>query len=87
MQKIDESTKKDKKIYQTEIPKFKYEKNTAEEAVIALRNANFNKMQISLVANKKQQIQKLNTILEKEQGMKKIMAKDTMELKAQNQNL
>ena len=87
MQKIDESTKKDKKIYQTEIPKFKYEKNTAEEAVIALRNANFNKMQISLVANKKQQIQKLNTILEKEQGMKKIMAKDTMELKAQNQAL
>ena len=37
--------------------------------------------------NKEQQIQKLNTILEKEQGMKKIMAKDNIELKAQNQSL
>ena len=44
-------------------------------------------MQISLVADKNQQIQKIKTMLEKEQGMKKIMAKDTMELKAQNQAL
>ena len=53
----------------------------------ALHNANFNKMQISSATDKEQQIQKLNTILEKEQGMKKIMAKDNIELKAQNQTL
>ena len=44
-------------------------------------------MQIRSAGNKEQQIQKLNTILEKEQGMKKIMAKDNIELKAQNQSL
>ena len=38
-------------------------------------------------ASNKEQIQKLNTILEKEQGMKKIMAKYNIELKAQNQSL
>ena len=32
-------------------------------------------------------MQKLNTILEKKQDMKKIMAKDNMELKSQNQSL
>ena len=53
----------------------------------ALRNANFNKIQISSATDKEQQIQKLNTILEKEQGMKKIMVKDNIELKAQNQTL
>ena len=53
----------------------------------ALRNANFDKIQISSATDKEQQIQKLNTILEKEQGMKKIMAKDNIELKAQNQTL
>ena len=42
----------------------------------ALRTANFNKIQISSATDKEQQIQKLNTILEKEQSMKKIMAKD-----------
>ena len=53
----------------------------------ALCNANFNKIQISSVTDEEQQIQKLNSILEKEQGMKKIMAKDNTELKAQNQTL
>ena len=53
----------------------------------ALLNANFNKIQISSATDKEQQIQKLNTILEKEQGMKKIMAKGNIELKAQNQTL
>ena len=53
----------------------------------ALRTANFNKIQISSATDKEQQIQKLNTILEKEQGMKKIMAKDNIELKTQNQTL
>ena len=53
----------------------------------ALRNANFNKIQISSATDKEQQIQKLNSILEKEQGMKKIMAKDNIELKVQNQTL
>ena len=53
----------------------------------ALRTANFNKIQISSATDKEQQIQKLNTILEKEQGMKKIMVKDNIELKAQNQTL
>ena len=48
----------------------------------ALRNANFSKIQISSATDKEQQIQKVNTILEKEQGMKKIMAKDNIELKA-----
>ena len=38
-------------------------------------------MQIGSATDKKQQIQKLNSILEKEQGMKKIMAKDNIELK------
>ena len=52
-----------------------------------LHNANFNKIQISSATDKEQQIQKLNTILEKEQSMKKIMAKDNIELKVQNQTL
>ena len=46
-----------------------------------------NKIQISSATDKEQQIQKLNSILEKEQVMKKIMAKDYIELKAQNQTL
>ena len=79
--------KKENKIYQTEILKLKHEKDTAEEVMKALCNANFNKIQISSATDKEQQIQKLNTILEKEQGMKKIMAKDNIELKAQNQTL
>ena len=53
----------------------------------ALGNANFYKIQISSATDKEQQIQKLNSILEKEQGMKKIMAKDNIELKVQNQTL
>ena len=53
----------------------------------ALCNANFNKIQISSATDKEQQIQKLDTILEKEQGMKKIIAKDNIELKAQNHTL
>ena len=53
----------------------------------ALRNTNFSKIQISAATDKEQQIQKLNTMLEKEQGVKKIMAKDNMELKVQNQTL
>ena len=55
--------------------------------MITLCNAYFNKIQISTATDKKQQIKKLNLILEKEQGMKKIMAKDNIELKAQNQTL
>ena len=47
----------------------------------ALRNTNFNKIQISSATNKEQQIQKLNSKLEKEQGTKKIMAKENIELK------
>ena len=53
----------------------------------ALRNANFNKIQISLATDKEQQIQKRNSILEKEQSMKKIMTKDKIELNAQNQTV
>ena len=87
MQKIYESTKIENKIYQTELQKLKHEKDTAEEVMKALRNDNFNKIQISSATNKEQQIQKLNSILEKEQGMKKIMAKDNIELKVQNQTL
>ena len=85
MQKIHECTKKEKKIYEEEILKHKHEIDTAEEVMKALRNANFNKIQISSATDKDQQIQKLNTILEKEQDMKKIMTKDNIELKAQNQ--
>ena len=81
LQKIHESTKKGNKIYQTEILKLKHE-DTAEEVM-----KNFNKIQISLVTDKEQQIQELNTILEKEQGMKIIMTKDNMQLKVQNQTL
>ena len=87
MEKIYEPAKIENKIYQTEIQKLEHEKDTAEEAIKALRNANFNKIHISLGKDKEQQIQKLNSILEKEQGMKKIMAKDNMELKEQNQTL
>ena len=87
MQKTHESTKKEKKIYQTEILNLTHEKDTADEVMKALRNTNFNKIQISVVTDKEQQIQKLNTMLEKEQGVKKIMAKDNMELKARNQTL
>ena len=79
--------KKKNSRYQTEILKLKHEKDTAEEVMKALCNANFNKIQISSVTDEEQQIQKLNSILEKEQGMKKIMAKDNTELKAQNQTL
>ena len=39
--------KKENKIYQTEILKLKHEKDTAEEVMKALCNANFNKIQIS----------------------------------------
>ena len=53
----------------------------------ALRNANFHKIHISSATDKEQQIQILNTILEKEQGMNKIRAKDNVELKAPNQTL
>ena len=87
MQKTHESTKKEKKIYQTQILNLTHEKDTADEVMKALRNTNFNKIQISAATDKEQQIQKLNTMLEKEQGVKKIMAKDNMELKAQNQTL
>ena len=87
MQKIHECTKKEKKIYEEEILKHKHEIDTAEEVMKALRNANFNKIQISSATDKDQQIKKLNTILEKEQDMKKIMTKDNIELKAQNQTL
>ena len=41
------SPKKDKKISEIEIPKLKHEKDTAEEVMKALRNANFNKIQIN----------------------------------------
>ena len=79
--------KKENKIYQTEILKLKHEKDTAEEVMKALCHANFNKIQISSATDKKQQIQKLNTILEKQQCLKKMIAKGNMELKAQNQTL
>ena len=49
----------------------------------ALGNANFYKIQISSATDKEQQIQKLK----KKHGMKKIMAKDNIELKVQNQTL
>ena len=75
------------KIYETEILKLKHERDTGEEVMKALRNANFNKIQISSATDKEQQIYKLNTILEKELDMKKIMAQDNIELKAQNQTL
>ena len=42
LQKIHESTKKENKIYQAEILKLKQEKDTAEEVMRALPNANFN---------------------------------------------
>ena len=87
MQKIHECTKKENKTYETEILKLKPERDTAEEVMKALRNASFYKIQIISATDKEQQIQKLNTILEKEQGMKKIMVKDNIELKAQNQTL
>ena len=87
LQKIHECTKKGNKIYEAEILKLKHERDTAEEVMKALRNANLDKIQISSATDKEQQIQKLNTILEKEQGMKKIMVKDNIELKAQNQTL
>ena len=87
MQKIHECTKKYNKIYETETLKLKQERDTAEEVMKALRNANFNKTQISSATDKEQQVQKFNTKLEKEQGIKKIMAKDNIELKAQNKTL
>ena len=63
--KIHESTRKENNRYETEILKLKHQKHTAEEAMKALRNANFNKMQISSVKDEEQPIQKLNSILEK----------------------
>ena len=76
MRKIPQCTKKENKIYETEILKLKHERDTAEEVMKALRNANLDKIQISSATDKEQQIQKLNTILEKEQDMKKILVKD-----------
>ena len=87
LQKIHKCTKRENKIYEIEILKLKYERDIAEEVMKALRNANFNKIQISSATDKEQRLQKLNTILEKEQGMKKIMAKYNIELKAQNKTL
>ena len=63
MQKIDKCTKKENKIYEAEIQKLKHERDTAEEVMKALRNANFNKIQIRSGTDKEQKIQKLNTIL------------------------
>ena len=79
MKNIHESTKKESKIYQIEILKLKHEKDNVEELLKALFNANFNKIQISSATDKEQQIHKLNTILEKEQGMKKIMTQDNID--------
>ena len=84
MQKIYESTEKENSRYQTEILKLKHEKDTTEEVVKALRNANVNKIQISSATDKEQQIQKVNSMLEKEEGMKKIMAKDNIEQDAKS---
>ena len=75
MKKIHDSTKIENKIYQTEIQKLKHERDTAEKVVKALRNANFNKIQISSGTDQEEKIQKLKAILEKEQGMKEIMTK------------
>ena len=75
MKKIHDSTKIGNKIYQTEIQKLKHERDTAEEVVKALRNANFNKIQISSATDQEEKIQKLKAILKKEQGMKEIMTK------------
>ena len=63
--KTHESTRKENNRYETEILKLKHKKYTAEEAMKALRNANFNKMQISSVKDEEQPIHKLNSILEK----------------------
>ena len=52
LQKIHEYTKKENKIYQTEILKINHEKDTAAEVMKALGNANFNKIQISSAADK-----------------------------------
>ena len=62
--------KKKINIYQTEILKFKHENGIAEEVMKALRDANFNKIQISSATDKEQQKQKHNLILEREQGVK-----------------
>ena len=67
---------KKKRKYEAEVLKLKHERDTAEEVMKALCNANFIKIQISSVTDKEQQIQKLNTILEKQHSMKKIMAKE-----------
>ena len=87
MQKNHEYTKRESNIYQREILKFNHERDTAEEEMRALRNADFNKTKISAAIDMYEQIQKLNSILEKEQGVKKIITKDNIELKAQNQTL
>ena len=79
LQQIHECTKKENEIHETEILKFKHENDTAEEVMKALCNANFNKIQISSATDKEQQIHKLNTILEKEQGMQKIMTQDNID--------
>ena len=80
MQKTRKCTKKENEIYEIEILKLKHERDTAEEVMKAFRNADFDKTQIRSGTDEEQQIQKLNTILEKEEGMKKIMANDNTEL-------
>ena len=87
MQKIHESTKIENKKYQIEIQKLKHEKDTAEEVMKASRNVDFIKIQITSATDKEQQIQKLNSVLEKEQSTKKIMAKYNIELQVQYQTL
>ena len=53
----------------------------------APRNATFNKVQISSATDKDQLTQKLNSILKKKQSIKKMMGKDNIEPKSQNQTL
>ena len=53
----------------------------------ASRNATFNKVQISSATDKDQLTQKLNSILKKKQSIKKMMGKDNIEPKSQNQTL
>ena len=69
MQKIQESTKKEHNRYKAK--RLKHGKDTVKEVVEALSNANFDKIQVYSTKDTEREMQKSNSIIEKESVTRK----------------
>ena len=69
LQKIQESTKKEHNRYKAK--RLKHEKDTVKEVVEALSNANFDKIQVYSTKDTEREMQKTNSIIEKESVTRK----------------